>query len=87
MAVSPDDKRLVTGLSAGGELQPGLRIWDHQVGRDLLGLYNQGSYIGCTEFSPDGNKLLGVSWYDVVNLYRTPSWAEIEVAEKKQTGL
>jgi len=86
MAVSPDDKRLVTGLSAGGELQPGLRVWDHQVGRDLLGLYNQGSYIGWTEFSPDGNNLLGVSFYGVVNLYRAPSWAEIEAAEKGMQG-
>jgi serine/threonine protein kinase/dipeptidyl aminopeptidase/acylaminoacyl peptidase len=82
LAFSPDDKRLVTGLAAGGELQPGLRVWDYRIGRDLLGLYNEGYYIYWTEFSPDGNTLLGVSWYGVVNLYRAPSWAEIEAAEK-----
>ena len=82
LAFSPDDQRLVTGFSAGGELQPGLRVWDYQIGRDLLGLYNQGILIGWTEFSPDGNTLLGVSCYGVVNLYRAPSWAEIEAAEK-----
>jgi eukaryotic-like serine/threonine-protein kinase len=82
LAFSPDDKCLVTGFNSGGELQPGLRVWDYQVGRDILGLYNQGSWIGWTEFSPDGNTLMGVSWYGVVNLYQAPSWAEIEAAEK-----
>ena len=82
LAFSPDDQRLVTGFNTGGELQPGLRVWDFQIGRDLLGLYNQGSWIGWTEFSPDGNNLLGVSFYGVVNLYRAPCWAKIEAAEK-----
>jgi WD40 repeat protein len=82
LAFSLDDKRLVTGFAGGGVLQPGLRVWDYQIGRDLLGLYNQGIWVSWTEFSPDGNTLLGLTWYGAVNLYRAPSWAEIESAEK-----
>ena len=82
VAFSPDGKRLVTGFQVGGSLKPALRIWDYRVGRDLLSLYSEGHYTGWTEFSPDGNTLLAVSWDGVAELWRAPSWAEIEAEEK-----
>lgn len=87
LAFSPDGKRLVTGFNVGGQSLPGLCVWDFQVGRDLLSLYTEGTYISLAQFSPDGNTLLAVTWYGAVNLYRAPSWAEIEAKEKTEAGL
>jgi len=86
VAFSPDGKRLVTGVKVSGELQPGVRVWDYLVERDLIALYTRGGWMGWTEFSPDGNTLLAVSWYGVANLFRAPSWEEIEGAEKGQAA-
>jgi WD40 repeat protein len=83
-AFSPDGKRLVTSLATSGDIQPALRVWDYQVGRDLLSLHGHGAWTQRTEFSPDGNSVLAVSYYGVADLWRAPSWAEIEAAEKEQ---
>jgi WD40 repeat protein len=83
VAFSPDGKRLVTGSKVGGDLQPALEIWDYVAQRGLLSLHSQGRFTGWTEFSPDGNTLLALSWHGLAELWRAPSWAEIEAAEKE----
>jgi WD40 repeat protein len=83
VAFSPDGKRLVTGSKVGGDLQPALEIWDYVAQRGLLSLHSQGRFTGWTEFSPDGNTLLALSWHGLAELWRAPSWAEIETAEKE----
>jgi WD40 repeat protein len=81
-AFSADGQRLVTGSMVGGELQPAVEVWDIATGRGLLSLRSQGRFTGWTEFSPDGNTLLALSWHGATELWRAPSWAEIEAAER-----
>ena len=82
VAFSPDGKRLVTGSRMGGDLHPAVEIWDYVAQRGLLSLRSRGAFTGWTEFSPDGNTLLALSWEGVAELWHAPSWAEIEAAEK-----
>jgi len=84
VAFSPDGRRLVTGGKVGMALQPALRVWDYTIQRDLISLQSVGEFTGWTGFSPDGNTLLGLSWSGVADLYRAPSWEEIETEEKGQ---
>ncbi len=81
-AFSPDGQRLVTGSGVGMKLQPAVRIWDYSIQRDLLSLWSESSYLGWTQFSPDGNTLLGLSWAGQAELWRAPSWEEIEQEDK-----
>jgi WD40 repeat protein len=83
VAFSPDGRRLVTGGMVGMTLQPALRVWDYAIQRDLISLQSVGEFTGWTEFSPDGNTLLGLSWTGVADIYRAPSWEEIETKEKE----
>jgi WD40 repeat protein len=84
VAFSSDGQRLVTGSLVAAELQPGLEVWDYVANRGLLSLRSQSSFTGWIEFSPDGNTLLALSWFGLTELWRAPSWAEIEAAEKGQ---
>jgi WD40 repeat protein/predicted Ser/Thr protein kinase len=83
VAFSPDGRRLVTGGKVGMALQPALVVWDYTIHRQLISLQSAGEFTGWTQFSPDGNTLLGLSWSGVADLYRAPSWEEIEAAEKQ----
>ncbi|HXJ61035.1 MAG TPA: hypothetical protein VNU68_30690, partial [Verrucomicrobiae bacterium] len=84
VAFSPDGKRLVTG-SDGKEA---IKLWDVESHEELLTLESQGSMFSLTAFSPDGAVLGSVnapgdSERSVLHLWRAPSWAEIEAAEKE----
>jgi WD40 repeat protein len=81
---SPDGQRLVTGGAVGMRLQPALVVWDYAIQRQLISLQSDGGFKGWTQFSPDGNTLLGLSWSGVADLYRAPSWEEIEAEEEGQ---
>ena len=84
VAFSPDGKRLITGSRIGGDLQPAVEIWDYVAQRGLLSLRSRGKFTAWIEFSPDGNTLLALSWHGLAELWRAPSWAEIEAEEKGQ---
>ena len=64
--------------------QPALVVWDYTIQRQLISLQSVGDFKGWTQFSPDGNALLGLSWSGVADLYRAPSWEEIESNEGEQ---
>jgi WD40 repeat protein len=83
-AFSPDGKRVAAGSWGMREATLTVHIWDYLVERELLSLNSQDRSAGCIQFSPDGNTLLAVSWHGLAELWRAPSWAEIEAAEKGQ---
>jgi WD40 repeat protein len=83
-AFSPDGKRVAAGSWGMREATLTVHIWDYLVERELLSLDSQDRSTGCIQFSPDGNTLLAVSWHGLAELWRAPSWAEIEAAEKGQ---
>ncbi len=84
VAFSPDGQRLVTGGETGMALQPAVVLWDYTIQRQLIGLQSDGAWTSWTAFSPDGNTLLALSWGGLAELYRAPSWEEIEGEEKGQ---
>ena len=80
VAFSRDGKRLATG---GG--REAVRLWDTESWQDVLTLEGQGSGFSSTTFSPDGNMIGTMNAADVagiVQLWRAPSWDEIEAVEK-----
>jgi WD40 repeat protein len=82
VAFSPDVKRLVTGSTA----TEAIKLWDLDGHLDLLTLAGQGSLFQRTAFSPDGNVLGSVNNQNVLHLWRAPSWAQIEAADKATEG-
>ncbi len=79
-ALSPDGRRLVTG---GLGSKDAVRLWDLTTQRELLSLQGEGELIFAhVAFSPDGSTLMATSFAGIANLWRAPSWAEIEAVEK-----
>jgi WD40 repeat protein len=83
VAFSPDGLRLVTG----GTGKEAIVLWDVESHEELLTLEGQGSVFVPTSFSPDGNVIGSMNRPDtqrsILHLWRAPSWAEIEAAEKE----
>ena len=75
---SPDNRRLAT-VSVGREA---VRLWDVSTHRELITLAGQASSIAFVAFSPDGCWLAACGEEGKLYLWRAPSWAEIEAAEK-----
>jgi WD40 repeat protein len=76
---SPDGRRLATG-TGGNEIL----VWDLETGREVLVLKSGGSGVGSTlRFHPNRDSLLATEG-DTLHLWRAPSFAEIDAAEKVQ---
>jgi WD40 repeat protein len=80
VAFSPDSKR----LAIGGDGMEAIKLWDVESRQELLTLEGEGSHFYRTAFSPDGNVVGSMNLHGVLHVWRAPSWAEIEVAEKAQ---
>ncbi len=78
VAFSRDGRRLATG-SEGFEA---VKLWDAENWQELLALEGQGSLFRPMAFSADGNVLASCNAQGVLHLWRAPSWAEIDAAEK-----
>jgi WD40 repeat protein len=79
VAFSPDGGR----LALGGDGSEAVKLWDVESYQELLTLEGDGSLFGSTAFSPDGNIVGSRNGQGKLHLWRAPSWAEIEAAEKK----
>jgi len=80
---SPDGRRLAAGTGDGGII-----IWDLETGREVLVLkqhQNLVNLVFAVRFHPSGDSLLSVD-QSTLHLWRAPSWAEIEAAEKRTEG-
>jgi serine/threonine protein kinase/WD40 repeat protein len=75
---SPDGGRVV-GVTTGAEA---VRFWDPLSGEQVLSLPLLGERAGVSSFSPDGNMFGAMTKGGTLHLWRAPSWAEIEAAEK-----
>jgi WD40 repeat protein len=87
VAFSPDGRRLATAGGAGHEA---IKLWDlstdlsAQPPRELITLPGKGSLFAWVLFSPDGQWLAAICQTEATfDLWRAPSWAEIEAAEEK----
>jgi WD40 repeat protein len=79
-AFSPDGQRLATG---GAGAQVAVKLWDMATRRELLSLEGEGELFAHAAFSPDGSILMAACFSGSAHLWRAPSWAEIEAAEKR----
>ncbi len=80
-AFSPDGRCLATG---GSSAQEAVKLWDLATRRELLSLQAEGELFFHIAFSQDGSSLMATSFAGLAHLWRAPSWAEIEAAERKQ---
>ena len=81
VAFSPDGKRLIAG---GSNPNDTVRLWDTDSWQELLTLEGSGFYVGISAFSPDGNAIGTTSGDGILQVWRAPSWAEINAAEAKE---
>jgi serine/threonine protein kinase/WD40 repeat protein len=75
---SADGQRLVI-TSSGTEA---VRLWDTFGWHHLITLEASGTIFSWAKFSPDGNTLAAMNRFGYLHLWRAPSWAEIEAAER-----
>lgn len=80
-AFAPDGRRLATG---GASARDAVKLWDIATHRELLTLPAEGKLFLEVNFSPDGNTLWASSFSGAAHLWRAPSWAEIEAAERRK---
>ena len=80
VAFSPDGKRLATG---GSNPTDAVRLWDVDSWQELLTLEGVGSQFLSTGFAPDNNVLGTLSAEGILNLWRAPSWEEINAVESE----
>lgn len=81
LCFSPDSARLLTGTGSADEVA---RLWDLETRRTLLRLGHDGTWTSFVRFSPDGNTLVTIGFYGKVELWRAPTFEEIERRENEQ---
>ena len=83
VAFSPDGQRL---LSGGADASDVVRLMDLASRRYVATLPGEPDDFWFMEMSADGNTLVAVGVHGTALLWRAPSWAEIEAAEKGQVA-
>jgi WD40 repeat protein/tRNA A-37 threonylcarbamoyl transferase component Bud32 len=78
VAFSPDGRRVIAGSNA----KEAIKLWDAESYQELLTLGGEGAMFRISAFTPDGDVLGSMNELGVLHLWRAPSWAVIEAAEK-----
>jgi eukaryotic-like serine/threonine-protein kinase len=81
VAFSPAGQRLATG---GSNPDDAVKLWDVDSWQDVFTLEGTGSLFRSTAFSPDGNVVGTLSGDGSLNLWRAPSWDDINAAEAQE---
>ena len=84
LGFSSDATRFMIGYGGHEGSQEIVTLHDMERHEKLLSLEGRGSLFEALAFSPDGNVLAACNSRGVLHLWRAPSWAEIEAAEKAQ---
>ncbi len=79
MVLWPDAGTLATASRDGAGA---LTLWDLASQKELLGLQAETARFGVPRFSADGCLLGCLSTRNVLYLWRAPSWAELEAAQR-----
>jgi WD40 repeat protein len=82
-AFSADGRRLATGGLGSREA---VTLWDLRTRRELLTLTGEGMGFWFVAFSPDGNWLAASNQQHQLQLWRAPTWAELEAEERITEG-
>jgi WD40 repeat protein len=77
-AFSPDGQRIASG-SHGSEA---VKLWDVVTRQEVATLGGQGSMFSFVKFAPGGRMLVAINRQKVAHIWRAPSLAEIEAAER-----
>jgi WD40 repeat protein len=85
LGFSPDATRFAIGYGGHEGSEEIVTLHDMESHEKLLSLEGRGSLFEALAFSPDGNVLAACNSHGVLHLWRAPSWAEIEAAERIQT--
>ena len=80
VAFSPDGKQLAT---SGSNTEDTLKLWDVGSCQELLTLEGSGSEVQETSFSPDVSSIGVLKLEGTIQIWRAPSWAELDGAEGK----
>ena len=75
---SNDGRRIVAG-SNGKEA---IKIWDADSREELATLEGRGSLFRNARVSADGSLIAARNWNGILQVWRSPSWEEIEVSER-----
>jgi len=78
-AFLPDGRRLATG---GVTAQDAVILWDIATQREILTLHGEGDTFFQVACSPDESALAATSFTGQTYLWRAPTWADIQAAEK-----
>jgi WD40 repeat protein/tRNA A-37 threonylcarbamoyl transferase component Bud32 len=78
--ISPDGNRLATG--AGG--MESVKLWDMHTHQELITLTSENTILIALVFTPDGNRIIGYNDKGRIQIWRAPSWAEIEAVEARE---
>jgi WD40 repeat protein/serine/threonine protein kinase len=84
LGFSSDATRFMVGYGGHEGSQEIVTLHDMESHEKLLSLEGQGTLFEALTFSPDGNVLAAQNSRGVLHLWRAPSWAEIDAAEKAQ---
>jgi WD40 repeat protein len=84
LGFSSDATRFMIGYGGHEGSQEIVTLHDMESHEKLLSLEGRGSLFEALAFSPDGNVLAAWNRRGVLHLWRAPSWAEIEAAERAQ---